>query len=37
MRHHVGKYLGEPDGVLLLDGSAFPKKEDDSCGVVLQW
>jgi SRSO17 transposase len=37
LRRHVGAEVGEPDGVLILDGSAFPKKGDDSCGVARQW
>jgi SRSO17 transposase len=37
LRRHAGEVLGEPDGVLILDGSAFPKKGDGSCGVARQW
>jgi len=37
MRRHVAQELGEPDGVIVLDPSAFPKKGDDSCGVARQW
>jgi SRSO17 transposase len=37
LRQHVSEELGAPDGVLILDGSAFPKKGTDSCGVARQW
>jgi SRSO17 transposase len=37
LRGHVGEELGLADGVLILDGSAFPKKGNDSCGVARQW
>ncbi len=37
MRRHVAEELGEPDGIIVLDPSAFPKKGDDSCGVARQW
>jgi SRSO17 transposase len=33
----VGQQLGSPDGVLVLDPSAFPKKGDASVGVQRQW
>jgi len=33
----VGRELGDPDGVLVLDPSAFPKKGDASVGVQRQW
>jgi SRSO17 transposase len=33
----VGKTLGEPDGVLVLDPSAFSKKGTESVGVQRQW
>src|SRR5438046_7456312 len=33
----VGTALGEPDGVLVLDPSAFPKKGTASVGVQRQW
>jgi SRSO17 transposase len=33
----VGAELGEPDGVLVFDPSAFPKKGDKSVGVAKQW
>ncbi|HET8648219.1 MAG TPA: IS701 family transposase [Vicinamibacteria bacterium] len=37
LRRHVGEELADPDGVFVLDPSAFPKKGDDSCGVARQW
>ena len=33
----MGRELGGPDGVLVLDPSAFPKKGDASVGVQRQW
>lgn len=33
----VGETLGEADGVLVLDPSAFPKKGAESVGVGRQW
>jgi SRSO17 transposase len=33
----VGAALGEPDGVLVFDPSAFPKKGTESVGVQRQW
>jgi SRSO17 transposase len=33
----VGQQLGSPDGVLVFDPSAFPKKGDASVGVQRQW
>jgi SRSO17 transposase len=37
LRRHVAEELADPDGVFILDPSAFPKKGDDSCGVARQW
>ncbi len=37
MRRHVADELGEPDGVIVLDPSGFPKKGRDSCGVARMW
>jgi SRSO17 transposase len=34
---HVGNDLGEPDGVIVFDPSAFPKKGTKSVGVARQW
>jgi SRSO17 transposase len=33
----VGKQLGEADGVIVFDPSAFPKSGRDSVGVARQW
>ena len=33
----VGTELREPDGVIVFDPSAFPKKGDKSVGVAKQW
>jgi SRSO17 transposase len=33
----VGAELGQPDGVLVFDPSAFPKKGTESVGVGRQW
>jgi SRSO17 transposase len=37
LRHHVAFEVGAPDGVLILDGSGFPKSGTASCGVERQW
>ncbi len=37
MRGHVAQELAQPDGVIVIDPSAFPKKGDLSCGVTRQW
>lgn len=37
LRRHVGEELADPDAVLVLDPSAFPKSGPDSCGVQRQW
>ncbi len=37
VRRHVARQIGDPNGVIVLDPSAFPKKGDDSCGVGRQW
>jgi SRSO17 transposase len=37
LARQVGQTLGEPDGVLALDPSAFPKKGNHSVGVKRQW
>ena len=37
LRQHVAAEVGTADGVLLLDGSAFVKSGEDSCGVERQW
>ena len=33
----VGQDLGEPDGVIVFDPSAFAKKGTKSVGVIRQW
>jgi SRSO17 transposase len=37
LRRHVAAELGDPDGVLIVDSSGFPKKGTASCGVARQW
>ena len=37
LRQHVCEELGHRDGVFVLDGSGFPKKGTESCGVSRQW
>lgn len=37
LRQHVAAELADPDAVLVLDPSAFPKSGYDSCGVQRQW
>jgi SRSO17 transposase len=37
LARQVGEQLGEPDGVLVFDPSAFPKKGAESVGVQRQW
>src|SRR5439155_2027339 len=37
LRRQVAEELADPDAVLGLDGSAFPKKGTASCGVARQW
>ena len=37
LRAHVGAEMAAPDGVVVIDGSAFPKKGTESCGVARQW
>ncbi len=33
----VARELGDPEGVLVIDGSAMPKKGSESVGVTRQW
>jgi hypothetical protein len=37
LRRHVAREAADPDAVLVLDASAFPKSGRDSCGVQRQW
>jgi SRSO17 transposase len=37
LRLQVQEELGDPNGVLVLDPSSFPKKGTASCGVQRQW
>jgi SRSO17 transposase len=37
LARQVGRELGEPDGILVLDPSAFAKKGEHSVGVARQW
>jgi SRSO17 transposase len=37
LRQHVADELADPEAVLVLDPSAFPKSGADSCGVARQW
>ena len=37
VRRHVVEELADPKAVLVVDGSAFPKKGVESCGVARQW
>ena len=37
LAHQVGEDLGEPDGVIVFDPSAFAKKGTKSVGVARQW
>jgi SRSO17 transposase len=37
LARQIGSQLGEPDGVLAFDPSAFPKSGKQSVGVIRQW
>src|SRR5256885_6845130 len=37
LRGHVAAVLADPQAVLVLDPSSFPKKGSASCGVARQW
>lgn len=37
LARQVGQTIGEPDGILIVDGSAFSKKGTESVGVQRQW
>jgi SRSO17 transposase len=37
IRSHVREKLADPQAILILDPSAFPKSGTESCGVARQW
>jgi SRSO17 transposase len=37
LRQHVAEELADPNAVLVLDPSSFPKSGAESCGVDRQW
>src|SRR3954449_11170337 len=37
LRCHAREELADPDAILILDPSAFPKSGTESCGVARQW
>jgi SRSO17 transposase len=37
LRRHVAEEWADPEAVLAIDGSTFPKKGKHSCGVARQW
>jgi SRSO17 transposase len=37
LRRHVREELSDPEAILILDPSAFPKTGTESCGVARQW
>jgi len=37
MQRHIVEEVGSPEAVLVVDGSGFPKKGEDSVGVARQW
>jgi SRSO17 transposase len=37
LRTHVREEFAEPEGVVVIDPSGFPKKGTESCGVDRQW
>ena len=37
LRRHATEEIGDADGILIVDGSGFPKKGTESCGVSRQW
>ncbi len=37
LRQHVREELADPNGVVVIDPSSFPKKGTESCGVDRQW
>ena len=37
MQRHIVEEIGSPEGVIVIDGSGFPKKGSESVGVARQW
>ena len=37
MRSHIVEEISAPDGIIVIDGSTFPKSGEDSVGVARQW
>lgn len=37
LRRHVAESFDDPNATFVIDGSAFPKKGTESCGVQRQW
>lgn len=37
LHQHAAEEVGDPEGVLVVDPSGFPKKGTASCGVARQW
>src|SRR4051794_19094444 len=37
LRRHVREVLADPQAILILDPSGFPKSGSESCGVARQW
>jgi SRSO17 transposase len=37
LRDHVREVLADPQAILILDPSGFPKSGSESCGVARQW
>ena len=37
LRQHVTEEFADPDATFVIDGSTFPKKGTESCGVERQW
>ena len=37
LRREVTRELGDPEGILIIDPSSFPKKGTHSVGVTRQW
>ena len=37
LQRHVGEEIGDPAGVMILDGTCFEKKGTESVGVQRQW